>query len=309
MRFRRPKTALACGVLAFLAVAVACQEPTQVKVVITTNDRCENLSDVNTYVGPDAIETQSRFTREVPTGVSDRCDQVDGFIGTLVVTPGGSTGTILVAVGVRGGDGSPPPPPTKCFDPEIGKRCIVARRTFSFIDNKPLVLPIVLDPLCIGQSCDPASTCFKGSCVSADVVCVGADCGLAQENPGGIPAGEGGATESGSSDGAYDADLGDARLEDVFDSGASTDAMPDVLADADGGGPQTDGSVNGFCAVTSPGYYCSTPANGTSTPGRCDDGTESGTYACCHCLCPGSLQMKSCQMSAASTACSGISCP
>ena len=297
-------------VLAFLAVAVACQEPTQVKVVITTSDRCENLSDVSTYVGPDPIETQARFSREVPTGISDRCDQVDGFIGTLVVTPGAGTGTILVAVGVRGGDGTPPPSPTKCFDPEIGKRCILARRTFSFIENKPLVLPIDLDPLCIGQSCDPASTCFKGSCVSATVVCVDGDCGLTQENPGGIPGGEGGATESGSNDGAYDADLGDAQIEDVFDSGMSTDAMPDVGADAEGGTITQDGSAGlGFCSFSSPTWYCSSPMFGTKSPGICSDGSQSDTYACCKCICQSNMAMSSCSMSAASNACSGIFCP
>jgi hypothetical protein len=308
VRVRRPKTALSCAVLAFLAVAVACQEPTQVKVVITTSDRCENLSDVHTFVGPDATETQARFSREVSTGVSDRCDP-DGFIGTLVITPGGGTGTIVVAVGVRGGDGTPAPQATRCFDPDIAKRCIIARRTFSFIESKPLVLPVDLDPLCLGQSCDPASTCFKGACVSSEVVCVGAECGLAQENPGGIPGGEGGANESGSGDGAYDADLGDAQIEDVFDSGTSTDAMPDVSTDADSG-ISADGSTGmGFCSFSSPTWYCSSPQFGTKSPGTCADGSQQATFACCRCTCPNTLQMTACTMSAASNACSAISCP
>jgi hypothetical protein len=295
-------------VLAFLAVAVACQEPTQVEVVITTSDRCENLGAVHTFVGPNASETQARFSREVSTGVSDRCDP-DGFIGTLVITPGGGSGTILVAVGVRGGDGTPAPQATKCFDPDIAKRCILARRTFTFIDNKPLVLPIDLDPLCVGQSCDPASTCFKGTCVPSDVVCVGTDCGLAQENPGGIPGGEGGATESGSSDGAYDADLGDAQIEDVFDSGASVDAMPDVSADADSG-VSGDGSTGvGFCSFSMPTWYCSSPTFGQKSPGACGDGSQPAMYSCCRCICPSNMAMSSCTMSATSNACSGSCCP
>ena len=102
MRFRRSRTALGCVVLAFLAVAVACEQPTQVTVRITSNERCENLSDVHTIVGPDPQETHARFKGEVSTGVSDRCDP-DGFIGTLVVTPGGDKGSVLVAAEVVAG--------------------------------------------------------------------------------------------------------------------------------------------------------------------------------------------------------------
>jgi hypothetical protein len=283
-------------VLAFLAVAVACEEPTQVTVRITSSVQCENLSDVHTFIGPNPEATQSRFQGEVSVGASDRCDP-DGFIGTLVVTPGGDSGSILVAVGVRGGDGTPPPQATKCADPEVAKRCIVARRTFTFIENKPLLLPIDLDPLCVGQSCDPASTCFKGSCVSANVVCVGADCGLPQENPGGIPTGEGGAGDATSSDGAYDADLDALGSADVNDSGAidgdamsGTDAQLDALIDS-GNHPAC-----GFASF----HYCAGPAAGTVTPGLCD-GTSASVY-CCKCRCPsGTIAM--CQMMMETSSC------
>jgi hypothetical protein len=312
VRYRRPRTALATIVLAFIAVAVACEEPTQVTVRISTTDKCSNLSDVHTFVGPDATVTEKRFGEEVSTGVSDRCDEPGGFIGTLVVTPGGGSGTILVAVGVRGGDGTPAPPANKCWQPDTAKRCIIARRKFSFIENKPLVLPINLDPLCVGQSCDPASTCFKGSCVSSEVVCAGADCGLAEENPGGIATGEGGASESGSSDGAYDAELDGLVGEDVFDSGVSTDAMPDVSADADGGPTVNDGAAAyPPCSMFVPNWACLVPQNGTKFPGTCDDMTSPMTYSCCRCSCPGSGKPVSCLMSAASTSCSmgATTCP
>ena len=275
-------------VLAFLAVAVACQEPTQVTIVITTRDRCENLSDVSTYVGPDPIETQARFTREVPTGVSSDCDP-DGRIGTLVITPGGGSGTILVAVGVRGGDGTPAPLPTKCFEPEIAKRCIVARRTFSFIENKPLVLPIDLDPLCVGQSCDPASTCFKGACVSSTVVCVGTDCGLSQENPGGIPTGEGGATESGSSDAAYDAELDGGPFEDVADTSPPNDAMADGSPIVYPACMDLDGSATVRCDFTT--------GHGANAGGCADAST------CCKCTCPSSMTVVGCSANSCDLLC------
>lgn len=305
---RRPKTALSCAVLAFLAVAIACEEPTQITARITTNERCENLSDVQTIVGPNPQVTQERFAQQVPTGVSDRCDP-DGFIGTLVITPGGGTGTILVAVGVRGSDGTPPPAPTDCFKDDAGKRCIIARRTFSFIENKPLVLPINLDPLCIGQSCDPASTCFKGSCVSANVICVGDECGLPQENPGGSRTGEGGASEASSSDGAYDADVADAPFEDVFDSGVSVDAMPDAASDADSGFTPVDSGAYPPCSMAGMSFFCQATQSGTKTPGTCADGGQQSTFSCCRCTCP-NFVTRACESSAAATFCSiGTNCP
>jgi hypothetical protein len=297
VRFRRSRTGLAAVVLAFIAVAVACEEPTQVTVRISTTDKCSNLSDVHTYVGPDAKLTQKRFEEEVSTGVSDRCDERDGFIGTLVVTPGGSIGTILVAVGVQGGDGTPAPPANTCWKPDVAKRCIIARRTFSFIENKPLVLPVNLDPLCIGQSCDPASTCFKGSCVSAEVVCVGSECGLAEENPGGIPSGEAG-NDGSSSDGAYDAELDGTGSPDAQDSGADsmtgTDAQADAPDASDGGPPATVA-----CGIGGPNQFCA-QGYGTVTAGLCN-GMPASTY-CCRCLCP-SGATATCQMSMANSSC------
>lgn len=274
MRFRRSRTALSCGVLAFLAAAVACEEPTQVTIRITTTEECAKLSDVHTFVAPDPSEAQARFRREVSTGASDRCER-DGFVGTLVVTPGGANGSVLVAAGVRADDGTPAPPGDKCADPEVAKRCIIARRTFSFIENKPLLLPIDLDPLCIGQSCDPASTCFKGTCVSATVVCVGAECGLAEENPGGV--GEGGANEASSGDAAYDADLDGPPFEDVnvSDTSPPTDATADGGVDASAYPCQNVDAGNTYVCNAATGY-------GVVTAGQCD----AGTGCTCSCRCP-----------------------
>lgn len=284
-------------VLAFIAVAVSCQDPTQVTVRITTGERCGNISAVQTVVGPNPGETQARFDRAFSSAASDQavCDDARGLVGTLVVTPGGSSGSILVAVGVRGGDGSPAPEATRCRDPEVAKRCIIARRTFSFIENKPLTLPIHLDPLCIGKTCDPASTCFKGSCVSATTICSGSDCGLVEENPG-TGTGEGGANDATSSDGAYDADLDGPGFEDVFDAGSdagsATDAQSDANTQPDAAGMDA-ATIYPNCSLSGNLWLCAAQAGwGTQTPGACDG--SGGSTPCCRCNCPPTMTAVSC---------------
>src|SRR5690606_23017669 len=129
----------------------------------------------------------------------------------------------------------------------------------------PLTLPIHLDPLCIGKSCDPASTCFKGTCVDASAICRGSDCGLVEELGG-----EGSANEAGSSDGAYDADLDGPGFEDVFvpDGGVRTDAsIVDARVEA---GPVTYPPCLLSVGPSSAFYQCSPPTGGSSVPGACD---------------------------------------
>ena len=304
---RGRKTSLSFCVLASFAVAVSCREPTQVTVRVSTGTKCSELSAVELVVGPDQRETQERFTKRFTTAVTRDCDPL-GFIGTLVVAPGGQGATLVVAAGVGLG-GAPPPEPGTCAEAEGAKRCIIARRTFSFLEHTSLTLPIELDPLCIGKTCEPSSTCFKGGCVDASVVCNGPDCGLAGENPGQPPGGgEGGANEASSSDGAYDAEL-DVSVGDA-DSDVSnlSDAMPDVKAD--GGTDATveggnegglDGSIYPPCGNTG-GLFCFGGDNGISAPGTCTAPGVDMTKICCRCTCPAMMGMGSC------TTMAGFSC-
>ena len=271
--------------LAFLAVAVSCREPTEITVVIKTGEQCADLSGVEIVVGPDQTQTQMRFEQEYTVALTHDCDS-SGTVGSLVVTPGGSGGTIVIAAGVRVG-GAAAPDPTSCAMADVAKSCIVARRSFSFISHTSLTLPIELDPLCLGKACDPASTCFKGACVSASVTCNGSDCGLAQENPG---QGTGGGNEAGSSDGAYDAELDGTSFEDVTPTPDSSGNDGMVVADAmPDGGPET-GSLRmcGFItapSMGSPGSGACDPMNnfGTVTQGGCSGGAIAD--GCCRCRC------------------------
>ena len=277
MKLRRRKTALSFGVLTLVAVVVSCREPTQITVVIRTGEKCSDLSGVEIVVGPDQRETQARFEEQFTAALSHECN-ASGLVGSLVVTPGGAGGTVVVAAGVRVG-GAPAPDPTACALPANVGSCIIARRSFSFLDHTSLTLPIELDPLCVGKACDPASTCFKGTCVDATVTCVGADCGLRQENPGGT----GGGKEAGSSDGAFDADLDALSFDDVVDTGTDGTTVVDGGPDADSGG--FDASAYPHCAVRGDGVdICQGGGFGTTSQGACDAPANT-MQSCCRCTC------------------------
>jgi hypothetical protein len=284
------KTSLSFGVLASFAVAVSCREPTQVTVRVSTGTKCSELSSVELVVGPDQKETQQRFAKQFTTAVTTDCD-ASGFIGTLVVAPGGNTATIVVAVGVKVG-GAPAPEPSACADGTAAQSCIVARRSFAFIDHTSLTLPVVLDPQCVGKTCDPASTCFQGACVDASVTCNGSDCGLVQEHPG---EGNGSGTEAGSSDGAYDADLDGSSFVDGAPPG---DAMTYTDATIDSG---TDAGGYPKCGTNGTGNFCGDGVAGTSTLGACASAADK-SRRCCRCTCPFGGAVGSCETSAAAPA-------
>jgi hypothetical protein len=285
---RRRRTALSFGLLSFVAVtvAVSCRDATQITVLIKTGEKCTDLSGVEIVVGADQAQTQARFEQRYTAAVTHECDGA-GTIGTLVVTPGGGGGTIVVAAGVRVA-GADAPDPETCATPEGAKSCIIARRSFSFISHSSLTLPIELDPRCLGNACDPASTCFKGACVSASVTCSGSDCGLAQENPGGSGSGN----EAGSSDGAYDADLDGMSFEDVTDAGQDT--MPMMDAQADSGGLDAAGYPK--CPLQSNMPACQGDGtNGLASAGGCSAPHDT-TKACCRCTCQSTGQVVGCDV-------------
>ncbi len=299
---RGRRTSLSFCVLASFAVAVSCREPTQVTVRVTTGNKCSDLSSVELVVGPDQKETQQRFEKQFTTAVTPECDS-SGFIGTLVVAPGGNSATIVVAVGVRVG-GAPAPEASACADPTTALSCIIARRSFAFIDHTSLTLPVALDPTCIGKACDPASTCFKGACVDASVTCNGNDCGLVQEHPG---EGSGTGDEAGSSDGAYDGDLDGMSFDDVTPMDAGGDRSLSTDAKIESG---TDAGVYPPCGGSGPTSYCaSNGVNGIATLGMCSNPANMG-YKCCRCTCNSVPAMiVSCDSSASSSgACSAV-CP
>lgn len=151
--------------LAVAAFVPSCLEPTQVQLELTTDVPCDEVGGVAITVGtPGALESKP------PAAVSLVCRD-DGTLGTLVVVPSGERDAELAVRVVAGRNLEV----EQCEPPEYGPKgtpdtgCIVARRTLRFLPHEPLVLPIVMRAVCVGEPCDPAQTCVLGTCVEAAV--------------------------------------------------------------------------------------------------------------------------------------------
>ena len=284
MQQRRRWLAFSCSVLPLVAIAASCREPTQITLRITSGEKCSDLSGVQIVVGKDPAETKSRFDLHYAAALTHDCapSGSSNLIGTLVLTPGASTGTVVVAAGVPL-NGKPAPDPATCADPAIAKSCIIARRSFSFVDHTSLTLPIELDPLCVGKACEPASTCFKGACVDATVSCDGSSCGLPQEGTGGGEA-DGGKADDGSQPGIDGGgDVNDARTPtDSGDAGMTNGSDAGGLRDGDTPlvGYDPSNAKNACVGPVSVGHHDSCNyMHGTTS--FCDGGSS----YCCFCIC------------------------
>ena len=317
---RRRRIAFSFGVLALLALAASCVQPTQITLRVTSDVGCSDLSGVQLVTGPTIAEAQDRFHLHYAAAVTHDCTPgsapgggPENLIGTLVVTPGGSGGTVVVSAGVPL-NGAPAPDPGTCEDPKVAPSCIIARRSFSFIEHTSLTLPIELSRLCVGKTCDPASTCFRGTCVDATVTCKGSGCGLAPE----IGTGAGGGTDASSSDGAYDADLGDAVSvdsgndkpdADAGDSGSKiTDAGPDAKGGGDAGSAICgNAGMFAYCYAVSGGNVGVSPT-GVTTSGTCANDADKSTN-CCRCTCASTMTVVSCDVALMSSGSCHPTCP
>ena len=153
------------------AVAVACFAPTEVRLKLTTDVPCPTsppAEPLNTgiYVGASLASVDS-------VTESSRCtpDPAGNDLGDLVIVPSGARDarvTVEVALGTEGAS-SVSCHPLRPTDP-IDKRCIVARRSFAFIEHTSRTLPIRLTANCLGRTCaDANDTCIDGECRSANV--------------------------------------------------------------------------------------------------------------------------------------------
>lgn len=175
-RFTLGSTLLA-GVATILLAPLACQDPTQVKVTITTGDGvCGAVS------APDDKHTElfAAGPGDPPGEARGRVDGCSGpSLGTVTLVPSDRGGDVLLEVAMALAPGKAP---ADCR--ADAKGCIVARRRVGYVTHRSLSLQIPLDRSCIGVSCDPASTCFAGACRPADVVCSGSSCELTASDAG-----------------------------------------------------------------------------------------------------------------------------
>lgn len=191
------------GWLLLCLLSVACRDPTEVTLVITTDVACARLKETTVTpgtLGPIEGLPFATSTEQCTDGAKENA------IGSIVLFPSGDkNGSFGVRI-VAGVD----VPAEECAPP-LYKGCIVARRAMIYAPHTPLVLPVVLRESCKDVVCDPSSTCVQGSCVSATVpdpsACAGAGCsetvlrqstGSSGGQPGALDSGAG-ATDSGAS--------------------------------------------------------------------------------------------------------------
>lgn len=165
------------GALAACAFGVpACRAPTAITLEITTDVPCEKIRGTQIAVGSTAdVEGKDA------AAVTPSCK--NGYVGTLVVVPSSDKSSEIGVRVVMGVDR----PPEEC--PAAGYAgCIVARRALHFIPHSDLTLPIAMRQVCVGDPCDPRSTCVEGSCVSSTVPACTTRCELAPPDAGPVDA-------------------------------------------------------------------------------------------------------------------------
>src|SRR5262249_28363832 len=131
--------------------------------------------------------------------------------------------------------------PTTCASHP--SRCITSRRRVTSLAHTPLTLPIANDMDCVGVSCDPASTCYRGMCVNAtmDAAACASPEGCTPSTEGGVPGAR--SSDDGAPDGATGADASGGA-----DAGADATGTGDA-----GGGDAAGGDAGGGDAGDSDG--------------------------------------------------------
>ncbi len=175
MKIRGARRKIAGGLLpaagaAALAAAVAspaCYRATQLEISISTDLPCNGALRTAIYKGlPFGAD---------PAAHTDVCTPLDGVaggnIGSIVFVPSEDRNGRSAVKVVLAADGDV----ARCAtDP---KACIVATRSFSFVEHHSQRLPIRMLSACLGKACGPGLTCNPlGNCVPDAIECTGADC-------------------------------------------------------------------------------------------------------------------------------------
>jgi hypothetical protein len=206
---------------ACIAVLASCLAPTETTLILSTDVDCASRRP-STAIYTGAVHDTDPTS---PRTITSQCDP-QGKIGTLVVVPE-NTGEFQVDV-VTALDGADP---TKCAThPE---KCITSRRRVTSLKHTPLTLPIENDLDCLGISCNPASTCYRGMCVNATM-----DPGACASAEGCLPNADGGVRPNASDGAAPDGPI-------TVPDAVPPDATPGPLADAAGDGESSDASEAG----------------------------------------------------------------
>lgn len=247
-RLEQTTLALSAACLAIVAT-YGCRDATQVTLVLSTSKiACGALAGVRITVAGERLEAERRASGDFVTATATCPAPSSQDVGTLVITPGSSNSAAVVIVAGIGRDAR------SCNQANGYKGCVVARRSLSFIDHVSATVPVLIDPTCVDVPCDVASTCKRGTCVSAQLECK--EDGSCEPTDPRARDGDASAPIDGASDGTAETDSG-------------ADALVDGSAsDASEGGPS--GACNFMCPdPMPPGQQCS------------------GGQACCHALTSG----------------------
>lgn len=157
--FAAPRSTLAVLALGLGVTALACQEPTEAIVEISTNAECSAIAGTGITAGKvGEVELASYDT------VTTQC-QGEGDIGSIVLLPDGDKSgafafKVVASLGTTDVE--------DCKAPLYGPSCIVAQRSMHFVPNLPFHVPLKLGVACAGVLCPDGQTCVDGTCVSAD---------------------------------------------------------------------------------------------------------------------------------------------
>jgi hypothetical protein len=260
-------------VAASFALASACRAPTQARVEITTTARCDEIRGVAITAKDTPVHAEVAVINEFVNATTTDCK--NGDLGSLVLVPGADTGAVVIVAGYKGQD------PAKCKPPKY-ENCIVARRSFSYVDHTTLRIPVSLDPDCANVPCDALSTCAKGECVDAKVGCSGGDCSVDPGHTvipdaggvlpdGALPSdggdGDGGPVDGGDAGG--DATIGDAPSDAPLDPGLLPPLGPNLYSCGAGPGMATCSDATGGPPTLCTGKCFYSQSYGATYPIRC----------------------------------------
>lgn len=145
---------VALATIAFVVVTIACLDPTEIIVELSTDVPCTS------FTGADiGFQYPNQTTVSIVTHAVE-CSGA-GTIGSLVIVPAQSNDEVLSIIVTTTTNVSSP---DDCMSAP-GPACIVARRKLAFEPHATLKLPIFLDSACAGIACDPTTTCSQGLCV------------------------------------------------------------------------------------------------------------------------------------------------
>lgn len=135
------------------AVGLACADPTQIVVKVSTDQPCSAFGKVEVRVAKTAADLDTAVAQ-----VTESTSCTNGDLGSLVVIPDkDDTAKVFVRALLSKAA-------TDCTPP--GANCIVATRTATFIPGKSVDLPVLLAATCKGVACTPGQTCVTGACAS-----------------------------------------------------------------------------------------------------------------------------------------------